>query len=268
VGGGGGGGGGGWGFAGMKDVLAVEFDMFANSDMGDPNGMHVAVHVPGVNKTSTSDSRTRIGFYTYLRCVCVCDCVCVCVCVCARMHACMTPTPRETGRNLQDGLPHRARIVYTQGLTYDPGEQAAHETPNIKTLNHQQQNPQPPTAKPSTPNCKTLNPPPGQQPQWKASAHLSKFIKADGMGTLRVFIDDFQVCVRVCVCMCVCMSVCMSVCCCVFGSVRPRFPLSCSSPTPPPLQLAVINLPISLKCVSRTFPHCIIVTLCSPAVFL
>ena len=120
-----GGEGGGLGYAGMKDTLAVEFDMFANSNFGDPNGMHVAVHVPGVGKTSTSDSATRIGFYTYLR---------------------------ETKRNLQDGLPHHARIVYTQGLTYDPA----------------------------------------QQPEWKASAHLSKFIKADGMGTLRVFIDDFE----------------------------------------------------------------------------
>jgi hypothetical protein len=102
--------------------------MFANSDLGDPNDMHVAVHVPGYGLVSTSSSSTRIGFYTYLR---------------------------ETGRNLQDGLPHFARIVYTQGLTYDPA----------------------------------------QQPQWKASSHLSKFIKADGLGTLRVFVDDFQIAV-------------------------------------------------------------------------
>ena len=120
--------GGGLGYAGMKDTLAVEFDMFANSDLGDPNDMHVAVHVPGYGLVSTSSSSTRIGFYTYLR---------------------------ETGRNLQDGLPHFARIVYTQGLTYDPA----------------------------------------QQPQWKASSHLSKFIKADGLGTLRVFVDDFQIAV-------------------------------------------------------------------------
>lgn len=57
---------------------------------------------------------------------------------------------RGTNRFLQDGDYHTAKIQYSPGVDFNPDT----------------------------------------QPNWSSSAHLQQFVKSDGIGTLRVFVDD------------------------------------------------------------------------------
>jgi hypothetical protein len=63
---------------------------------------------------------------------------------------------RTTNRYLQDGEVHEAKIIYTPGLEFNPDT----------------------------------------QPYWSSTPYLQQFVKSDGIGTLRVFLDDMQTAVR------------------------------------------------------------------------
>lgn len=76
----------GLGYEGIPDSLAIEFDLLANRDMGDPNGMHVAVHVTGCRLPNSPKQTSRIAFFTDVL---------------------------DLRGDIRDGLHHTARIVYT-----------------------------------------------------------------------------------------------------------------------------------------------------------
>mmetsp|Transcript_27793 Transcript_27793/g.90416 ORF Transcript_27793/g.90416 Transcript_27793/m.90416 type:complete len:554 (-) Transcript_27793:1828-3489(-) len=113
------------GYGGIPDSLAIEFDTFANRDIGDINDLHVAVHTGGCRTPNSASQQTCLASYGSLR---------------------------NTGRLLQDGEVHQVMIVYTPGVQFNPQSQQ----------------------------------------QWSSKRYLNQFIKADGAGTLRVFIDDMS----------------------------------------------------------------------------
>eukprot|EP00960_Hanusia_phi_P009121 263214-Hanusia_phi.AAC.8 len=113
------------GYGGIPDSLAIEFDTFANREIGDINDLHVAVHTGGCRTPNSASQQTCLASFGSLR---------------------------NTGRLLQDGEVHQAMIVYTPGVQFNPQEQQ----------------------------------------RWNSKRYLNQFIKADGAGTLRVFIDDMS----------------------------------------------------------------------------
>ncbi|KAJ1491439.1 concanavalin A-like lectin/glucanase domain-containing protein [Baffinella frigidus] len=109
------------GYGGIEDSVAIEFDMYDNKEQGDVNDLHVAVHTGGCRKGNSGDSSTRLSSYGGLR---------------------------TTGRFLQDGDFHYAKIEYTPGVHFNPQS----------------------------------------QPLWSSSEYLQQFVKSDGIGTLRVWV--------------------------------------------------------------------------------
>jgi peptide-N4-(N-acetyl-beta-glucosaminyl)asparagine amidase len=55
--------GGGLGYGGIPNSLAIEFDTWQNSELGDPNNNHISVHTQGA-LPNTADESASLGFTT------------------------------------------------------------------------------------------------------------------------------------------------------------------------------------------------------------